>query len=188
MKGFQILHLKDNQLTGTIPPEFGDLPYLSWFDVSQNYIYGTIPSSFGNCLTLEDFRISDNYIYGTVPDGLCTNLNVNDGAVKIRKCHGIACPQGWYATRGHATTNQSCEKCPAGTSTLYMGSTYCEEFTDHDILSIFYEVMQGSHSWPTESKINWSNHDVSLCEWAGIDCDEDGDVVSLSFPLSHIDD
>jgi Leucine-rich repeat (LRR) protein len=187
VKALQILHLKDNQLTGTIPSEFGDLPYLSWFDVSQNYISGTIPSSFGSCVTLEDFRISDNYIYGTIPDGLCHNSNVNDGTTQVHECHGIACPQGYYASSGHATLNQSCEKCPIGTSNMFLGSTYCEEYTDHDILSILFEVLQG-HDWPSESKVNWGNHGISLCEWAGIDCDANGEVISLGFPLPYIED
>lgn len=183
VKGLQILHFKDNSLTGTIPSEFGDLPYLSWFDISQNYISGTIPSSFGNSQSLEDIRIVDNYIYGTIPSNLCTNQKINAGATQVYHCHGIACPQGWYSTRGFSSIDNQCEKCPSGTSNLYMASSFCDEFTEQDILGIFYEVMNGPE-WDDEDQVNWSNYDVSVCEWAGIDCDDNGTITSMSLPFT----
>jgi Leucine rich repeat len=187
VKGLQILHLKDNRLTGTIPSEFGELPYLSWFDISQNHLHGTIPASFGRSTSIQDFRIVDNYIHGTVPRGACTKTsNVNNGAVKVHGCHGIACPQGWYNSRGHATVDHPCEKCPEGYSNLYMSSTFCEEFTEEDIWAMFFEVMDG-HNWPNDDKVNWSNPNIPLCEWGGMICDEKGEVISVAFPLQSSD-
>jgi hypothetical protein len=183
VKGLQILHLKENRLTGTIPSEFGDLLYLSWFDVSQNFLYGTIPSSFGQSVSLEDFRIVDNYIHGTIPSGLCENIpNLNGGDIEENRCHGVACPRGWYNSHGYATADFPCEKCPEGTTNLYMSSSFCDAISDEDILSIFFEVMDG-RNWPTESQVNWSNHEVPVCEWGGIDCDELGEITSISFPV-----
>lgn len=183
VNGLQILHLKDNRLTGVIPFEFGNLPYLSWFDISKNYIHGTIPSSFGSSVSLDDFRIVDNYIHGTIPPGLChNNPNINGGAVQIHKCYGIACPQGWYSPRGYATIDVPCEKCPDGTTNLYMSSSFCDVLSDDDILSILFEVM-GGRDWPIDAQINWSDFNVPLCEWGGIDCDENGEMTSISFPI-----
>jgi Leucine rich repeat len=178
----QIFHLKDNLLTGTIPAAFGDLPYLLWFDISQNLLLGTIPSSFGKSQSIEDFRLAGNMLYDAVPHGLCINPRINGGATKQHGCDGVLCPAGTYAETGHATDDQPCIKCPDGQSNLYIGSLTCNEISEVDILSILYEVLQGA-MWPEDKSVNWSDPSKSVCEWAGIDCDSNGEITSISFPL-----
>jgi hypothetical protein len=65
---------------------------------------------------------------------------------------------------------------------LYMSSTLCDEFTEEDIWTMFFEVMDG-HNWPADDKNNWSDPNVPLCEWGGMVCDEKGEVISVAFPL-----
>jgi Tyrosine-protein kinase ephrin type A/B receptor-like len=177
----QILHLKNNDLTGTIPYHFGELPYISWFDISNNRMHGQIPTGFGKSRTLTDFRLAGNMIYNPIPPGLCSNTNINDGATAEAGCDGIACAIGSYSDIGHAADGE-CEKCPDGETTLYLGATSCETLSESDILSIFYGVMHGDE-WPAETKANWGLSSVNSCEWAGIACNTDGEIVSLSFPL-----
>ncbi|XP_010246505.1 PREDICTED: probable LRR receptor-like serine/threonine-protein kinase At1g53440 isoform X2 [Nelumbo nucifera] len=80
-------------LTGILPDEFGDLPYLTEIDLIRNYINGTIPVSwtriplvtinlignrisgsipaeFGSVETLEELVLEDNQLGGTLPPQL----------------------------------------------------------------------------------------------------------------------
>ncbi|RVW42886.1 putative LRR receptor-like serine/threonine-protein kinase [Vitis vinifera] len=59
--------LKGLDLNGTLPDEFGDLPYLQVLDLSRNYINGSIPASFGR-LSLTNLSLFGNRISGSIPD------------------------------------------------------------------------------------------------------------------------
>jgi hypothetical protein len=183
----QILHIKLNQLTGTISSKFGELPFLSWFDVSSNRLHGTIPATFGGSRSIKDFRLGGNMIYDPIPQSLCTNTNVNGGLTRMYGCDGVICPLGTYSDPGHATHSEGCKPCPEGTTTMYLGSSSCEEFSEADILSIFFDVM-GGHTWNALQKSHWKESDGSVCEWHGISCDENGEIDSIRFPLLGIDD
>lgn len=178
----QILHLKNNMLEGTIPENLGELSLLSWLDLSNNRLYGTIPPSFGACRTIKDFRVSGNMIYDPIPPELCKNGNINGGATKLHGCDGILCPLGTYSDSGHAVDEVGCTPCPNGETTMYLGSTGCLKLSEEDILTIFFNVMEGEN-WPDDMKKNWGDSTIGLCNWAGISCDGDGQIESLSFPL-----
>jgi hypothetical protein len=107
-KALQIVHLKGNHLTGTIPKGFGTLPSLTWFDVSQNYLLGTIPGTFVTSPNLVDFRVAGNMIYGEVPPGLCQNTILNSGATRQHGCSGILCPHGSYSESGYGKDDKAC--------------------------------------------------------------------------------
>jgi Leucine-rich repeat (LRR) protein len=200
----QILHLKENKLTGSIPKGIGDIPSLSWFDISHNMIYGTIPQQFASSATIKDFRIGSNMIYGPIPKEMCSNKNINGGSTDQYDCNGVACALGTFSSMGHAIDSEGgCTKCPDGESTLYLGSTKCVEISIADILSIFFDVMHGDSLWPPAYIETWQqkqlqpkdNSDTdgdignkeqptdNVCHWQGVRCDENGQVISLSFPL-----
>lgn len=183
LSNLQILHLKLNRLSGTIP-DLGSMPKLQWIDLSSNYLHGTVPQSLGTSKTIKDLRLGNNRLYDPIPSGLCSNPDVNAGVTKKYGCAGILCPIGTYSEVGHAVDPVGCFKCPAGESTLYLGSvrSKCQVFTEAMILTMFFEVMQG-HEWPLGLQENWGNYDVPLCKWAGLTCDEDGELESIAFPL-----
>jgi hypothetical protein len=70
---------------------------------------------------------------------------------------------------------------------MYLGSSSCEEFTENDILSIFFDVM-GGESWNALQKSHWKDDQGSVCDWNGITCDEDGEIASIRFPMLGVDD
>lgn len=43
--------------------------------------------------------------------------------------------------------------------------------------------MQGD-DWPPEFEKTWKDPNQLECEWEGVTCDSNGDVVSLVFPMS----
>ena len=62
------LFLRGNQLTGTIPPELGNLTNLILHN--NNNISGEIPSELGNLTNLIELNLRNNNISGEIPDEL----------------------------------------------------------------------------------------------------------------------
>jgi hypothetical protein len=71
-----ILNLHYNQLTGSIPPEIGNLTNLEWLDLSYNQLSGSIPSEIGNLTNLTYLWLNDNQLTGEIPESIC-DLNMN---------------------------------------------------------------------------------------------------------------
>jgi hypothetical protein len=125
-------------------------------------------------------------IYDPVPKSLCQNENVNGGLTKTYGCSGVICPLGTYSDPGHATHSEGCKPCPRGKTTLYLGSSVCIEITEKDILTILYDVMAASNPFPLQ-RGHWElNRDGDVCTWNGIECDDDGKVQSIGFPLLRL--
>ena len=66
-----------NKLSGTIPPELGDLTALTRLDFSGNQLSGTIPTELGNLTALTRLDLDRNQLSGTIPPelGNLTNLD-----------------------------------------------------------------------------------------------------------------
>ena len=62
------LDLSDNQLSGSIPSELGNLTSLmEELDLSDNQLTGSIPTGLGNLTSLEELYLSDNQLTGSIP-------------------------------------------------------------------------------------------------------------------------
>jgi hypothetical protein len=70
------LSLGDNQLTGSIPPEIGNLTNLTWLDLRINQLTGSIPPEIGNLTNLTLLVLESNQLTGSIPPeiGNLTNL------------------------------------------------------------------------------------------------------------------
>ncbi|KAL7510061.1 hypothetical protein ACHAXN_006999 [Cyclotella atomus] len=185
LQSLQILHFKSNKLSGRLPPSLLDhLPDFMWLDASDNRLTGTVPASFAHSKSLKDLRLGGNEIYG-IAEQVCSNIELN-GAPKeeIRsRCDHILCPLGTTSDTGFATSSMPCEPCPEGQSTLYLGSSTCQEFSEKDILRMMFEMLSSNgdqQQWSNEYKNDWTS-DNDPCQWHGITC-EDGEIVGLAIP------
>ena len=71
LKGI-ILDLRNNGLTGTLPPELGDLGDLRQLHLDGNQISGPIPTELGRLSSLDYLSLLDNQLTGSIPPELGT--------------------------------------------------------------------------------------------------------------------
>ena len=65
------LDLGYNQLTGSIPPEIGNLTNLTWLNLRSNQLTGSIPPEIGNLTNLTWLNLSWNQLTGEIPESIC---------------------------------------------------------------------------------------------------------------------
>lgn len=63
----RLLDLSNNEISGSIPPEIGNLTQLNNLNLSDNSISGSIPSTIGNLSKLTNLDLSDNNLSGSIP-------------------------------------------------------------------------------------------------------------------------
>ena len=62
-----VLDLEDNNLSGEIPPDVGELSELTYLRLNKNGIRGTIPSEIGRLSELDALLLGDNDLEGELP-------------------------------------------------------------------------------------------------------------------------
>jgi hypothetical protein len=71
------LDLRNNQLTGPIPPEIGNLTNLTYLDLRVNQLTGSIPSEIGNLTNLTRLWLQENQLTGEIPETICNLVENN---------------------------------------------------------------------------------------------------------------
>ncbi len=64
------LRLGNNNLSGQIPEEIGNIPYLKSLELSFNNLSGNIPTSIGNLSTLSYLSLQNNQLSGEIPESI----------------------------------------------------------------------------------------------------------------------
>ncbi|MBC6475264.1 MAG: leucine-rich repeat domain-containing protein [Hormoscilla sp. GM102CHS1] len=79
LSNLQILRLQSNFLSGKIPSELGDLSNLQELDLSKNSLSGKIPSELGDLSNLQELDLSKNSLSGTILESIKALLTTKYG-------------------------------------------------------------------------------------------------------------
>ncbi|KAI3800002.1 hypothetical protein L1987_35308 [Smallanthus sonchifolius] len=63
-----VLDLSQNNLSGVLPQEIGNLKLLESLDFSMNRFTSELPSSLSRCISLQKLNLSGNFFYGSMPE------------------------------------------------------------------------------------------------------------------------
>ncbi len=66
----KIIDLRDNNLSGSLPPELGDFPNLERLNLEVNELTGSIPPELGNLSNLQQLWLGYNDLTGSIPSQL----------------------------------------------------------------------------------------------------------------------
>ena len=72
------IRLRDNNLSGTIPNEIGNMTTLNGLRLDNNNLTGTIPSEIGNLIYLDILYLDNNQLSGSIPPEFGNLSNVFD--------------------------------------------------------------------------------------------------------------
>ncbi|OMO92554.1 hypothetical protein COLO4_17490 [Corchorus olitorius] len=61
------LNLSSMNLTGTLPPDLGNLSFLSWLDIKNNSFLGSLPVELSNLRRLTYISFAMNNFTGEIP-------------------------------------------------------------------------------------------------------------------------
>lgn len=84
-----ILNLSNNNISGSIPPEVGKLENLTNLDLGNNNISGNIPAEVGNLSHLTSLNLGSNDLTGSVPEELGKLKNLQNLTLSGNKLDGL---------------------------------------------------------------------------------------------------
>ncbi|XP_061990860.1 LRR receptor-like serine/threonine-protein kinase RPK2 [Rosa rugosa] len=106
VKPLVFLDLSRNQLQGQIPAGISNLKYLKYLSLANNNLTGTIPASFVELRSLEVLKLSSNSLSGDIPQGLVKLKNLTIFMLDNNKLSGRI-PSGLTNVRSLSTFNVS---------------------------------------------------------------------------------
>lgn len=72
------LDLSNNNLSGKLPSEIGDLVNLQMLNLANSNLEGAIPESIGNLKLLTNLNLADNGLTGDIPEEIKNLINLNE--------------------------------------------------------------------------------------------------------------
>ena len=76
LNNLRLLYLYGNELSGTIPSSLGNLTNLTYLYLYGNELSGTIPAELGNLANLTGLHLGSNQLTGTIPSSLGNLANL----------------------------------------------------------------------------------------------------------------
>ena len=87
------LNLSENELSGSIPSELGNLSKLEWLVLSQNSLNGTIPSELSYLSKLSLLSVYSNQLSGSIPPELGNLTNLEGLSFSGNRLSGTVPPE-----------------------------------------------------------------------------------------------
>ena len=93
LANLQWLDLRENQLSGSIPPELGRLAKLTWLNLNGNQLRGSIPPELGRLAKLRALGFSNNQLSGSIPPELGRLANLQQLHLRGNQLGGSVPPE-----------------------------------------------------------------------------------------------
>ena len=87
------LSLDWNQLSGSIPPEVGNLTNLQYLYLRSNQLSGSIPPQLGNLTNLQELWLCENQLSGIIPPQLGNLANLQQLCLGVNQLGGSIPPE-----------------------------------------------------------------------------------------------
>jgi Leucine-rich repeat (LRR) protein len=103
------IYMSYKQLTGSIPPEIGNLKDLVLLDLSSNQLSGIIPVEIGNLTKLYQMYLNANKLTGSIPSEIGNLINLGELLLNTNQLSGSLPPEIKNLTklsRLHLNSNQ----------------------------------------------------------------------------------
>ena len=88
------LDLINNDLTGELPPELGDLTEMISFNVTMNNLTGSLPVELGSWAVIQDFFVGNNNLSGNLPESYSNFVNLRQIVLQDNSLSGLL-PSSW---------------------------------------------------------------------------------------------
>ena len=87
------MYLSENQLSGSIPPELGNLASLTSIYLGSNQLSGGIPLELGDLINLTKLVLADNQLSGSIPPELGNLIKLTDMLLSYNQFSGSIPPE-----------------------------------------------------------------------------------------------
>ena len=156
------MKLQNNQLSGEIPSEIGNLINLGFLNLENNQLSGEIPSEIGNLINLNTLKLKNNQLTGEIPQAVCdliesNNLNISyilDGNNLTNTCDDGDGGGDYGTYYSDISSPEECEAYAYENGYNWDG-IFCDA-DNHGIEPGCYQV--GSNVF------EWQDNDESLCD------------------------
>ena len=156
LSNLEEMFFQENNLPGTIPPELGNLSNLKKLVLYRNNLTGAVPPEFRNLSNLETLVLAENNLTGEIPEDLAA-LPLN--LISFNENSGLCAPpslRGWLEG-------------------IQFAGHICAHAEDMAALTALYHATEGPN-W--NNVTNWLT-DAPLAEWHGVAVNNNGRVVGL---------
>ena len=76
--GLEVVNMRINQMSGTIPPSFYEATNMRVLYLSKNNFTGTVSSAIGNLSRLKDLWLDSNLFSGTIPPEIGNDIEMGE--------------------------------------------------------------------------------------------------------------
>jgi len=173
----------NNDMTGTIPPQLGQLQNLTFLGLGYNDLTGTIPSTLGQLINAENFELNDNKLTGSVPVSIVSNRTYVNFDVTGNQLSDLIPVDGQAicSTINNATGVESEYYCNCATDCLVQDMEFpttnkfgrkcqCEEA--QDCCDTYFVENNITNCVFCEAEGGFSNPDFRVPEWDYFSCSE----------------
>ena len=161
------LALANNNLTGWIPPDVGDIDRLRYLHFDHNQLNGPLPPELAGATDLRSLRVGGNLLSGALPRSLLE--------LPLEEFH--------YADTGLCVPPYDTFRDWLGGIASHAGTgVECAPLTDREILVRLYEATDGPN-W--ENNTNWLS-EAPLNQWYGVTTNSGGRVSRLDLGFNGL--